>query len=135
MPLVPVVFLTVIITLWILNTFLLGRRVARLTRKNAALTARLLRMGLGGGDDETSPADVAARMMATLIDVTGPVADAANGARRQRESEGWSSHAAEQMSMMLYMMGMAKVAGPALAARFSDGEPGSGDGDGDGNDG
>jgi hypothetical protein len=115
----PVIFLIVVTGLATLNSLLHVRRGHYLRRENAALKAKLLMLG-GGEDSEDgiSPAELAARMMATLIDVTGPVTEAANGARKQREAEGWSPTAAEQMAMMLYMLGVMKIAAPALAAAY-----------------
>jgi len=114
------VYLTAFAALVAYNTFFLARRARRLAREVSRLRATLLRMHLGGEDgDDSGPAGASARMMASLVDATGPVADAANGARRQREEEGWSSTAAEQMAQMLYMMGMAKIAA-AVTATFDD---------------
>jgi hypothetical protein len=118
--LIPTIFLMAIIMLATLNSFVLARRGIRLGRENAALRIRLLAHGGGAGDGDATPAELAARMMMTLTDAAGPVMEAVNCARRQREEEGWSPTAAEQMSMILYMGGMARVIGPAMAAVYGD---------------
>jgi hypothetical protein len=133
--LIPTVFLVAITVLSALNSFVLVRRGLRLSRENTRLRARLLAHGGGAGDGDATPAELAARMMMTLTDAAGPVMEAVNCARRQREAEGWSPTAAEQMSMILYMGGMARIVGPAMAAVYGD-DPGdddySGPGEGEG---
>jgi hypothetical protein len=105
-----------------LQSFVLGRRYVRLLRENTTLRA-LLKQHCEEGDG-ISRADTAAQVMASLIDVTGPVAAAADFARRQRETEGWSPAAAEQMGMMIYMVGVAKVAGRAMSAHWAERDAG-----------
>jgi len=113
------IILIAIVGLATVNSVLHTRRAYHLRRENTRLRARLLMRD----DDEEglSPADAAARVMASLLDATGPVADAAAGVRRQREAEGWSPTAAEQMAHTIYMIGMARIAGVVMNSDGDDG--------------
>jgi hypothetical protein len=125
--LILLIFLLVMLGLASLDAAFQTRRAYRLNRENIRLKALLLIRGDREDDeDDDSPAEGITRWMAGLIDVTGPVAEAAAGARRQREEEGWSPTAAEAMAMPIYMIGMAKVTGAALSVTIGEG----GDGDG-----